>query len=188
LKKPNTAVICLSHELNAGNDLSVDSVNRLKKTSELYDSHDCKYLITTGWKYKTDLETTLSKIMAQYAIDHFGISKDAIYEEPLAKDTVGEAYFVKRNFFEVNLHINKLIIVTSDWHLKRAKEIFEYIFSEANDPKLYFYEVPGETAYQAKEASNSSILAFREMTKFCKKGDLDDIYSKMLKHHHLYND
>jgi uncharacterized SAM-binding protein YcdF (DUF218 family) len=188
LSKASAAVLCLSHELNDKNDLSIDSVNRLKASSALYDSYDCEYFITTGWKYKKDLQSPLSTIMAEYAIKNFNINKTSIYEEPLAKDTVGEAYFVKRNFFQANLDINKLIVVTSDWHLKRAKEIFQFIFSEIDDPKLYFHEVPGDIAYQKKEASNSSIYAFREMTKFCKKGNLDDIYSKILQHHHLYND
>jgi hypothetical protein len=186
LSKANSAVLCLSHELNQLNQLSFDSIQRLEKSFEIFNTHNCKNFITTGWKYKKELKIPLSKIMAEYAVKNFSIHQAAIYEEPLAKDTIGEAYFVKRNFIKANLHINNLIVVTSDWHLTRAKEIFEFIFSEANDPKLYFHKVSGEDICYTKEASNSSILKFREMTKFCKKGNLDDIYSKMLQHHHLY--
>ena len=188
MSKANSAVLCLSHELNTSNQLSTDSIIRLEKSFELFNSHSCKNFITTGWKYKKELTIPLSKIMAEYALNNFSIHEAAIHEEPLAKDTIGEAYFVKRNFLQSNSDIKKLIVVTSDWHLKRAKEIFEFIFGENEDPKLYFYEVSGDDACRIKESSNSSILQFREMTKLCKKGNLDDIYSKMLQHHHLYND
>lgn len=188
MSKASSAVLCLSHELNNKNNLSIESVDRLKASSELYDRYDCKYFITTGWQYKKDLHCPLSTIMAEYAINNLNIHKESIFEEPLAKDTVGEAYFIKRNFFQAHVDINQLIVVTSDWHLERAKEIFQFMFSEIDDPKLYFHAVSGDIAYHKKEDSNSSIYAFREMAKLCKKGDLDDIYSKMLQHHHLYND
>ena len=188
MKKFNSAVICLSHKLNRNNDLSVDSVKRLNKSYELFKDHSCKYFITTGWKYKKSIKNPLSTIMSDYAIKNFKIQKEFIYEEPLAKDTVGEAYFIKKNFLSQNNDINQLIIVTSDWHLARVKEIFYFVFGETTDPKLNFYEIKGEAVYQEKEALNTSILAFRKMIKSCKTGSLNEIYSKMLKNHDLYNE
>ena len=188
MNKRSAAIICLSHELNNDNSLSIDSLKRLKKSIELHESYKCEYFITTGWKYNKDIDQSLSKIMADYVIKNSNININQIHEEPLAKDTVGEAYFTKKNFFQSNFHINKLIIVTSDWHLSRAKEIFNFIFSEDGDPKLSFYKISGDSACRKKEVLNSSIFAFREMTKLCKKGNLDEIYSKMRQHHPLYND
>ena len=61
-------------------------------------------------------------------------------------------------------------------------------FFETADPKLNFYEIKGEAVYPEKEALNTSILAFRKMIKSCKTGSLNEIYSKMLKYHDLYNE
>jgi len=184
----NSAVICLSHQLDTKNNLSFDSMERLKKACSIFHKNKCKYLITTGWKYKPSLNKPLSEIMSEFAQENYEISLNQIYEESNAKDTVGEAFFVKKNFFQHFNDISLLNIVTSNWHLDRAKEIFEFIFSEKNDPKIIFYSVDGDDLLHEKEMQNSSIEKFREMTKFCKRGDLDEIYSKMLKYHSMYKD
>ena len=122
----NSAVICLSHQLDTKNNLSFDSIERLKKACSIFHKNDCEYLITTGWKYKQSLNKPLSQIMSKFAQEKYRISIDQIYEEPNAKDTVGEAFFVKKNFFQKFNDINFLHVVTSNWHLDRAKEIFDY--------------------------------------------------------------
>ena len=184
----NSAVICLSHQLDTKNNLSFDSIERLKKACSIFHKNKCEYLITTGWKYKQSLNKPLSQIMSKFAQEKYRISIDQIYEEPNAKDTVGEAFFVKKNFFQKFNDINSLHVVTSNWHLDRAKEIFDFIFSEKNDPKIIFYPVDGDNVLHEKEMQNNSIVEFREMTKSCKRGNLDEIYSKMLKYHTMYKD
>ena len=76
--------------------------------------------------------------MSEFAQENYEISLNQIYEESNAKDTVGEAFFVKKNFFQHFDDIKILNVVTSNWHLDRAKEIFDFIFSEKNDPKDNF--------------------------------------------------
>ena len=184
----NSAVICLSHQLDIKNNLSFDSMERLKKACDIFHKNKCKYLITTGWKYKSSLDKPLSKIMSEFAQENYEVSPNQIYEESNAKDTVGEAFFVKKNFFQHFDDIKILNVVTSNWHLDRAKEIFDFIFSETNDPKIIFYSIDGDNHLHEKEMQNRSIKEFREMTKSCKRGNLDEIYSKMLKYHTMYKD
>lgn len=172
--------------LDDNNNLSFDSINRIEKACNIFKNINGKYLITTGWKYKDNLDKPLSKIMAEYAIKNFNISEEHIFEVSSAKDTVGEAYFIKRFFYLKNKDIDTLFIVTSDWHCRRAREIFNFIFGDTHDPKIFFYSVKGDAISKKKELDNNSILKFRKMTKACKKGNLDEIYSKMLKNHALY--
>ena len=89
--------------------------------------------------------------MSEFAQENYRISFNQIYEESNAKDTVGEAFFVKKNFFQNINDINFLNVVTSNWHLDRAKEIFDFIFSEKHDPKITFYSVDGDNVLYEKE-------------------------------------
>ncbi len=181
-----SAVICLSHMLDESNNLSFDSSNRIEKACDIFLNKKSEYLITTGWKYKDEINKPLSKIMAEYAITNFNIPEESIFEVPSAKDTIGEAYFIKKFFCLKNKDINNLFIVTSDWHRPRASEIFNFIFGDVLDPKIFFYSVKGESGLRKKELNNNSILKFRKLKKACSKGNLDEIYSKMLKNHDLY--
>ena len=52
-----------------------------------------------------------------------------------------EKHFCQKEFFSKFNDINSLHVVTSNWHLDRAKEIFDFIFSEKNDPKIIFIQL-----------------------------------------------
>jgi len=180
------AVICLSHQLDEKNNLSLDSIKRLRKSFQVFNENSCESFITTGWKIKKDLQKPLSSIMADYVVKNSNISRDSIFEETNAKDTVGEAVFIKKNFFLTHNDFNKIYVITSDWHLNRAKEIFEFVFGDKDDPVLHFKKVSGESKCKVMEDSNTSIIKFREMVDSCKRGNIEEIYSKMLLEHTLY--
>ncbi len=188
LNQNSSAVICLSHQLDENNNLSIDSINRIKKSVDVFKEQKSSYLITTGWAYTSSIDKPLSSIMADYAVQNLKISRKYLFEEPNPKDTVGEAYFLKKNFCYQHKQIKNLYIVTSDWHLERAKEIFEFIFSNKNDQIIHFITILGDKKFKVQELSNNSITKFREMTKSCKRGDLEEIYSKMRIYHSLYKD
>lgn len=79
-----SAVICLSHMLDVSNNLSFDSSNRIEKACDIFLNKKSEYLITTGWKYKDEINKPLSKIMAEYAITNFNIPEESIFEVPSA--------------------------------------------------------------------------------------------------------
>ena len=128
--------MCLSHEVIKASELSDDSLKRIELASRIFFEKKCDFLITTGWSYRSDMKLTLAELMANRAIKGFGVSKDKLYLEESSKDTVGEAVFSRKKFLD-KLKISKLYIVTSDWHLKRAKEVFSYIY----DKKEYQIEM-----------------------------------------------
>lgn len=181
-----SAVVCLSHELDENNNLSLDSKNRLRKSSQVFFENSCEIFITTGWKIKKNLKQPLSSIMADYIVKNSDISMNSVFEEPNAKDTVGEAVFIKKNFFLKRNDFNEIYVITSDWHLNRAKEIFKFVFGDKDDPVLHFKEIYGESQCKIKEENNQSIIKFRKMIDSCKRGNIEEIYSKMLQEHTLY--
>ena len=82
--------------------------------------------------------------MSKYAINILNIDKKNIIEISEAKDTVGEALFLKITLKKLNLKINEMHVITSDWHLERSKEIFDFIFGGKDDPRLLYYEIKGD--------------------------------------------
>jgi hypothetical protein len=65
--------------------------------------------------------------MAGYLIEK-GISPDFIRIEKLSTDTVGGVYFSKTLFIDP-LGIRNIVAITSAFHLKRVKAVFEWILS-----------------------------------------------------------
>ena len=186
MKKNNSAVICLSHELDDIDDLSYDSESRLKLAAEIFLKRDSNFFITTGWKYKSSLDNSLSSIMAKFATDKYKIDPEKIFKIEKAKDTVGEAFFLKRDFCSKNNQIRDIYVVTSDWHLKRAKFIFNYFFPPDQGINIIFSTVNGDKNLFLKEGENTSLNKFIEITKLSKTNDLEDFYSKIQQYHDLY--
>ena len=85
-----------------------------------------------------------------------------------AKDTVGEAIFLKEYLIQEN-EIDEINIITSDWHEKRAKEIFKFIFGAHNDPRLLFHIVSGKQQESDLEKDNNSLNKFRELIQDCER-------------------
>jgi hypothetical protein len=68
-----------------------------------------------------------STMGAKYLIEH-GVAKDDIYREWASYDTIANAFFSLLHFV-VPLKITSFIVITSDFHMPRAKEIFQWIYS-----------------------------------------------------------
>lgn len=184
--KNTSIVICLSHELEDDLTLSIDSNNRLKKACEIFFLNHCNMLVTTGWKYREDLNTDLASVMAKYAINNLKIPNEKILKIVEAKDTVGEALFLKKRLYKELPKISTIYIVTSNWHMKRAKTIFSLIFSTKNDPHIDYIEVKGDQNHGKAEEKNKSLNKFLSSIKNCNSDNFNDLYETLIKSHTLY--
>jgi len=176
----------LSHLVDEKHSLSHDSVLRLKKASSIFYKDNCDLLFTSGCAYKESMKKTLSLISLEFANSKFMIPKDQIIQLPLVKDTVGEAVFSRFEFERIGIPKN-LNIITSDWHLNRVKEVFNYIYGDTIFNKINFYVIPGDTKALNDEIKNDSILEFRKLVSNCDKGDFKSIYKQMMTNHPQYN-
>ena len=80
-----------------------------------------------------------------------------------------------------------MLLLVTGILIEQKRYLILYLVKK-NDPKIIFYPVDGDNVLHEKEMQNNSIVEFREMTKHCKRGNLDEIYSKMLKYHSMYKD
>ena len=172
----------LSHKIN-DNIFSHDSLARLQKAKEIYDNDSI--LIASGWRYSKNLHKPLAKYIFDFYKKNFEIDQKNIICLEKAKDTIGEAIYLRKIINAKNT-VGKIIIITSDWHHKRAKYIFKFVFGNASPNKLFFIQVEGSEQEKKIEKNNLSLDKFKEMMRGCSAGDLKEIVKRVKNKHILY--
>lgn len=90
-------------------------------TSSLWTVHIPPLISKNGFPY---IE---ADIMAEYLLNK-GIVLSRIRTENYSKDTIGNAYFT-RIMFTDSMKLSKLLVITSEFHMPRSREIFTWIYS-----------------------------------------------------------
>ena len=107
-----------------------DWKSRVNLAVELFTQKKASRLIMSGkqhlWHRK---KATEAEVMKQYAIAK-GIPKNTIWKEDESLDTIGNAFFTRKHILEPN-NWKKIIVVTSSYHLRRAKFIFMRIMDKS---------------------------------------------------------
>lgn len=114
------AIIVLGGGITAKGNLSRVAKSRMDRAIELYRSGAAPRIIVTG---KNEAQA-----IRRYAIRK-SISPEDVMAESHALDTVGNAFFVRKNFLERNKW-NNVIIVTSIFHVPRAKLVFRKVLGK----------------------------------------------------------
>lgn len=124
-------IVVLAGGVNNDGTLPPNAKLRVKKGVELYNQGKAPKIIMSGaygfwfdWLKKVP-PIYESEAMKTYALS-LGVPKEDIFIEVESKDTFGNAYFVKVSFLE-KYNWENIVVVTSDYHLPRAKIIFNII-------------------------------------------------------------
>lgn len=127
---------------------------RLQKAAELYHSGYADYVM-------------ISPIMDEFYSQSrgfanvLGIPDEAIIEETEATSTYTNATLTLEMMEELDM--DSAVVVTSDWHLKRSKIIFERV--NENDFALTYVAALSDEGEKWHERSYARILWFREFYK-----------------------
>lgn len=101
---------------------------RLRKVQGLHAQLKAPIIISGGYSYLLEAAPPRTEAAAmKEALVALGVPENSITLEEQSKDTVSNAYFVKKL---LGLLEEELIIVTSDFHAERAEYIFKQIFGE----------------------------------------------------------
>ncbi len=107
---------------NSGNTFEWNDPDRFFGGIELIKSKRAKYLVFMGTKLPwTNAKLNDGQILKKYSIN-FGIHKDSILITDEVESTEAEAKAVNKLFKNKRI---KILLVTSAFHMKRAKIIFE---------------------------------------------------------------
>ena len=120
------AIVILSHHMDQDGKLSYESVCRANLAIDTFLAKtNTELILTIGWAYREDTDKPIGLSVKEYLLSK-GIEDKSIKIDINSRDTVGDAIFSKINFVDI-FNIDSLIVVTSDYHVTRARHIFETI-------------------------------------------------------------
>ena len=172
-------IIVLSNEFDELLQINSTTKLRANHVSSIYKTGD--KIITLGWngKFKTK---SISHKVKDYIVSHIGLPEESIISIPDSKDTVGDAFYT-REYIEINGLINNDIhVITSDWHLKRVKFIFE---TSLPNVKISFHGI--ETPNGDLKKENDSLEKFKQTFDKVDFSNLKNFKKILLKKHPMYN-
>ena len=179
------AIIVLSNLMDGESNLNLESKNRANLAFEIWNQQNCiPKLITMGWAYRNDTNVPISKSMANYLVNKLNVPKEQILSDVLSRDTVGDAFFSRYNFEKFFLK-KKIIIITSDYHEKRAHSIFKFIYGE--NYKIHFNVIDTDLKKSKQKDETDSLYQFSNTFNGIKSGDMNKIQNILLQNHPLYN-
>lgn len=112
---------------------------RIRHGIKLYQSGYGAWTIMTGMQHRLPgVTTTWARFAKQEAVS-LGVPEDAIMLEEKATDTDENAEYVKDLMVDKNL--KSAIIVSSPYHMRRARMIFREVFEDQEDLSLQFSSV-----------------------------------------------
>lgn len=175
-------IIVLANEMDKDGKLNPDSLSRINQSVKSYFLNPSSYLITCGWNYRNDTSLCIGNVMKDYAIK-LGIPENKIITELNSRDTVGDAFFTKQNIV-IGRNWKNLLVVTSEYHVKRTSLIFKFIYGPN-----YGIKVIGSHSEKDNNISSEmkSLEAFNKTFRNIKSGDDSNIYKRMSNKHPFYN-
>jgi len=178
------AVIVLANLMDSRGQLNLESKLRAQMAVEIFNEKRASYLITCGWAYRPDCDIKIADAFRSYIVNNLGINSGFVLTELNSRDTVGDAVFTK-----VNLAIpflwKRIHVVTSDYHVARAKEVFTFIYGKHFSIEVSGVSIPDADTKFSNEIS--SINIFRKTFMDIESGNDEQILNRIKQHHPFYN-
>ena len=123
------ALLVLGAGVNADGSLPALARSRVERAAELFRRGAAPRLILSGrcgLMRRSEPDVTEAQAMASYAAE-LGVPRDALLLEDSSKDTIGNAYFTKREFLTPH-GWTAVRVITSDFHVGRAETVLRKIW------------------------------------------------------------
>lgn len=175
------AVVVLGQRLES-DQLHPELRGRMDVGLAVFRSTEASALILSGGHTNEEVPRTEADAMAEYAREN-GVFDSAIYTEPRAKDTIGNAYFT-RQIVESLDDVDTVHVVTSCYHTARAKLAFEQCFGADQ-------RVVADSCYDAGNGAGPAEAArarqTREFFEPVPAGDIAAIRTRLVEIHDEYD-
>ena len=123
-------------------------------------------------------------MMTNYQSKKYNIDEKKILLSKKSRDTVGDAVFLRLDFNNY-LKKKKIAVITSDYHVKRAQIIFDFVFGKEYKIKVYGVSINSDN--RTKKREDLSLNEFKRTFDGINKGDIDGIYKRLITAHPYYN-
>lgn len=176
-------VVVLGNLMNSAGELNAETKLRADKAFEIYKNQQARAILTCGWAYRPDCRLTIADAVRLYLISKHGVCEKFILTQDKSRDTVGDAYFTRVLYIEPMM-CKSIIVVTSNYHVDRVREIFNFIFFGISTVNVVGV---GIFTKDAAEAEKKSLNTFREMFYGVMAGNIESIYQRLTQMHPYYN-
>ena len=179
-------VVVLAHLMDQHGNLDMESKGRADVANNIFRDFNCNKIVVCGCDYREDSDISIASRLRQYLIAKYRIDPSFIIEDARSRDTVGDAIFSRMALKDFASSLSNLYVSTSCYHISRALEIFRFVYGDKfNISSPYCYE----TTMHPKLLSNEilSLKAFQETFSGIERGDLENIFSRLLIKHPFYN-
>lgn len=163
--------------MDGGGVPNAESRARADAAAARYRAGDAPLIVPCGWDYRSDTRLAIADSLRDYLIA-LGIPAAAIVPERRSRDTVGDAVYTR-----MAGACPRPLVVTSDYHASRAREIFSFVYGRDVD----VLGVPVPAVPEADAAERGSLAAFRRTFEGIAAGDIAQIERRMLARHPFYN-
>jgi len=179
-------IVTLSNDIDLDGTLQEDVRKRVDQAIALYERRVSPFLIMSGCHSPRDLDvpTTHAEAMKQYAVSQ-SVPPGVILEEALSLDTVGQAYFLKRDVF-LPLDWNCIAVVSSDYHMPRVQQIFDFVLGEQFDIRYVGAKTSLSQDRETTEAEKARLGVFLTFFQGFSRGDDQAIGERLFTAHPFY--
>ena len=174
--------VVLGHHMSSNGELDDESKSRVLKLVQCLQGKSEQLIFFCGWDYRKDSKIKLANALRDFFLEH---SDDVhnIFLSDTSRDTVGDAVLLKYNFGQ-QINEKSINVVTSDYHVLRAKKIFEFVFFE-NNIILHPAIIGNNNDLISNETK--SIETFEKTFRGIRPGEINDIYERLVSSHPYYN-
>lgn len=154
------AIIALGGGIDRNGILSKASLDRADMAVDLHQQGIADQIITAGrWSHRLPYVplVTEAAAMEQHALWR-GVDRTAISSEDRSQDTIGNAYFIKRDILQLQ-GWRQLVLVTCLAHVARARCIFEHVLGDEYEVTVYPTLEISEDTYRHREALGMTALS-----------------------------
>lgn len=179
-----SAIVVLGNLMTKAGELNNESSLRMDIAIDIFHKNQVPYIITCGWAYRDDSPIAIADAMKRYAIEIGRVPADSILAERNSRDTAGDAIFTKK-YIASQKGWNKFLVVTSNYHVSRTYEIFNYVYGEQYAIKVMGAAI--DRTEEQLESEKKSMDAFHETFTDIEAGDDALIYKRLCERHPYYN-
>jgi hypothetical protein len=179
------AIVILGQMLN--DDGSMVSILKRRLDKALLLRSDNSLFIVVGGRANKKSPFSEAQVMYNYLLSK-GVSQKNIVKEERSLDTIGNVFFLKRDILKKK-RINDLVVVTSSFHVPRARIIFSKILGPSYNVSFvsshdFFDLLATKLVISGIEKKLTAIIA--DMLNNIDSGN-DKKISSMLKSHPFYS-
>jgi len=189
-------IIVLAGGLTEEGKLHEWVIRRLNRAIELYKQNNCPILCCGGGTYhkppfinNKGFVIHESTECVNYLVQK-GIHKRDIRREWSSYDTIANAFFSLTTHV-LCLNVKNIAIITSEFHIERSKEIFDWVYNLNNNSfKLFYYPVTDfgldknmlKSRKEREKKSRENVIKLRKDIQ-----TIQEFYNWFYKEHNAYN-